>query len=51
MLTEYRGCKMNRWQLSELYRDADFSYRKLGTGLQSSRTPVVSAIFSLLTSV
>ena len=44
MLISHRGCKMNRWKLSEMYRDADFSYRKLGTGLQSSRTPVVRPI-------
>ena len=43
----FPGCRMDRWMLSKLYKNGDYSYRKLGTGLQSSRTPVVSAIFML----
>ena len=43
----FPGCRMDRWMLSKLYKNGDYSYRKLGTGLQSSRTPVVSATVML----
>ena len=45
----FPGCDLNRYSLSELFKDADFSKRVLATGLQTSLTPIVSAMGLLVT--
>ena len=45
----FAGCELDRYALSELYKDADFSKRVLSTGLQTSQTPIVSE--TMLTAV